>query len=799
MRIFVFILLSILPLRLPAAIYGDFLAADKSAARYRTQKAHPVIHRVPAHIQRGVFRNPYRYLPHLVRFLVRGSINKYETVKRLHDWITYNIAYDTDFFLGLSGNGSRRPYPLLKQRKTTCGGFARLFRLMGRSAGLDVVYIVAYSKGYGRVRTGKIANHAWNGVKINGKWYIVDCSADSRSSFKHGQFSKKRPYRWRNLFLDPQAKILSNLPYKKRFQFLKSPWSFRRWRRELRVTHYYRGFRIRFHTPIRKLVREVKEPREGGRLYSLYDRITMKKRILRISFSSPVKRAVFSVLLKGEDKKYYRSHALCYEEHGRQHCLISPPRPGLYTLYLRGGMPGKGGRFYTFYRVQVKAVQSGYALPLRKKRFFKNGFTRYYPVRIVKSGLDGNRAFVRVRWKPGYSVYVNVHNNRRKRGWKKRQISYVSSIERLYCFTTKGRGPFFLRVYAKKLGADKYHRQIAVARIDPVSGEPYLPGVPVYTRRWHRWKLSLLESNLASRDPRRGVYRLVVGNPAGRRMFCTIKDSSGKRYREHALMAVQRGRFLFRFTAPGRGSYIARIYCKRDGKGYNTVLSFHIFGTGKGPKLPLPGEVIRSHGFDRSGCRLLGSDPGGKRGYAKISVRPPAGYRMSCGLYAGKKRQPKYSLCQRRGGVYHFYFTRPGRGRYTGKVWLIGKNRKYRRVLTIVLPGSGATGKLPRPGQLRLYRRFHRLGFSLLTPDEHIRKGRVYRMRIRSGKGYPVTGLLLRQSGRRVRGACQVSRRGNVYTLIWTLPDESGRYWVKLYRKKGRRRSTIGMLETEVK
>ncbi len=117
-------------------------------------------------------------IPRLGSALSAGARNDKEKARAAFRWITRNIAYDTHAFF--SGNfGDMSAENVLKTRKAVCDGYAQLFQALSESMGLEAERIVGNSKGYGYLAgaeaTGS-ANHAWNTVKVNGEWQLVDCT-----------------------------------------------------------------------------------------------------------------------------------------------------------------------------------------------------------------------------------------------------------------------------------------------------------------------------------------------------------------------------------------------------------------------------------------------------------------------------------------------------------------------------------------------------------------------------------------------------------------------------------------------
>lgn len=99
-----------------------------------------------------------------------SKCTEYQKVKIIYDYITGNIAYDyvnkgnEEYMLKESA------YAALINKSCVCQGYANLFYRMALSAGVDCRIIEGMSYGEG---------HAWNIVRIDGKYYNVDCTWDA--------------------------------------------------------------------------------------------------------------------------------------------------------------------------------------------------------------------------------------------------------------------------------------------------------------------------------------------------------------------------------------------------------------------------------------------------------------------------------------------------------------------------------------------------------------------------------------------------------------------------------------------
>ena len=100
--------------------------------------------------------------------------NRVEQVKLIHDYIAQNVTYDNSLTRYTAYDGLVSSY-----RSTVCQGYALIFYKMCTEVGIPCRMIT----GYGWSGSSSIP-HAWNIVKINGKWYHVDTTWDDTDRVK---------------------------------------------------------------------------------------------------------------------------------------------------------------------------------------------------------------------------------------------------------------------------------------------------------------------------------------------------------------------------------------------------------------------------------------------------------------------------------------------------------------------------------------------------------------------------------------------------------------------------------------
>lgn len=145
------------------------------------------------------------------------SLSEAETAYLVYKWLSENIVYDC---YGLNHGGiDFTEQGTYNKGKGVCAGYSLIFEKMCDSLGLESEYVVGYSKGAG-FTPGVIprqSDHAWNSVKIDSSYYLVDstwgsgsCDGDTyTASFNEFYFCT-----------NPEAFIRTHLPEEKQWQLI---------------------------------------------------------------------------------------------------------------------------------------------------------------------------------------------------------------------------------------------------------------------------------------------------------------------------------------------------------------------------------------------------------------------------------------------------------------------------------------------------------------------------------------------------------------------------------------------------
>ena len=126
--------------------------------------------------------------------IVTAQMSEYEMVKAIHDYIVNNTQYDYDRLLnGTVPEVSHSPLGVLQYGVAVCQGYAYAFELLCDLSGIECDFVGGVAGGGG---------HAWNQVKVDGKWYNIDVTWDDPIYYFNGVLT---PYLSYDYFLVSDA------------------------------------------------------------------------------------------------------------------------------------------------------------------------------------------------------------------------------------------------------------------------------------------------------------------------------------------------------------------------------------------------------------------------------------------------------------------------------------------------------------------------------------------------------------------------------------------------------------------
>lgn len=116
----------------------------------------------------------------LIHNLITDKMDQAEKEKAIYDYIISNISYDTTY-------ENYTAYDALTKGKTVCNGYVQLAYKLWQAAGIETKIVRGTL-----TLNGDTRNHAWNMVKIDGKWYHVDVTLDA--SLSNSDIKSKTKY-----------------------------------------------------------------------------------------------------------------------------------------------------------------------------------------------------------------------------------------------------------------------------------------------------------------------------------------------------------------------------------------------------------------------------------------------------------------------------------------------------------------------------------------------------------------------------------------------------------------------------
>ena len=155
----------------------------------------------------------------LAEYLAAVTMDDVEKTRAIYRWITDNITYDVLAFL-TGRYGDQSAEGVLATRKGVCAGYANLFQALGEAMSLDVEVVGGWAKGYSfdLADLNEETNHAWNAVRIENGWYLVESTWGSGYIDENQRFTKR--FTGYYFLTPPEQLIYTHFPEEARWQLL---------------------------------------------------------------------------------------------------------------------------------------------------------------------------------------------------------------------------------------------------------------------------------------------------------------------------------------------------------------------------------------------------------------------------------------------------------------------------------------------------------------------------------------------------------------------------------------------------
>ena len=182
--------------------------------------------------QQAIDNQSYRSVIHSWRFQslqqLVDAIKDFTKNKSLIDchwiifyWITHNIQYDTVSYFS-KNYANQLAENVFVTKKGVCAGYANLYKYICDYLNIPCDIVSGYSKGYGfedRVDVPTGTDHAWNVVKVDQHWYLMESTWGAGSL--NDQKAFKQQLNSYYFFPRPSEMIYHHLPENARWQLLR--------------------------------------------------------------------------------------------------------------------------------------------------------------------------------------------------------------------------------------------------------------------------------------------------------------------------------------------------------------------------------------------------------------------------------------------------------------------------------------------------------------------------------------------------------------------------------------------------
>lgn len=185
-------------------------------------------------------KQKYKTTLELTRKLTRTLTADHDKFRVFFRWITENVKYKW-------GAYGTNPNKVVTSKKAVCEGYASLLYEMCMLVGIECRIINGYAKSFPEnlYTNMKETNHAWNAVKLYGKWYLIDATwASGGYDPKKRKFTKE--YDETYFLTDPAFFALRHFPIDEQWNLTDSTFSKQEFKKSpiFYTNYHYMGIRL---------------------------------------------------------------------------------------------------------------------------------------------------------------------------------------------------------------------------------------------------------------------------------------------------------------------------------------------------------------------------------------------------------------------------------------------------------------------------------------------------------------------------------------------------------------------------
>ncbi len=162
----------------------------------------------------------------LTEFAQRHLDDKEQLARFFYYWTSTNITYDhkslnekTEGIISLDEYINRQDeHQVYENRKGVCAGYSNLFKWFMDEVDIEVVKISGHIRDernhYVELTKDDNFRHAWNAIKLNNKWILIDSTWGTSEEKETSEFY---------FDIKPELSIITHYPEDRKWQLLKEP------------------------------------------------------------------------------------------------------------------------------------------------------------------------------------------------------------------------------------------------------------------------------------------------------------------------------------------------------------------------------------------------------------------------------------------------------------------------------------------------------------------------------------------------------------------------------------------------
>lgn len=309
----------------------------------------------------------------LASILEQNANTEAEKARIIYAWVTQHITYDVPAFLDAVNNDNYpdvSPQKVLRDRTTICSGYSNLYYALAEAMNLESAIVVGYAKGATPEEDRfQDVNHAWNAVKIDGAWYLLDATWGAGSVREKRFVPEYKPY----YFATTPAEFINNhYPKDSGWQLLKQTYTREKFNNlpNISARFYNLGLKLFSHNNYR---------------ISAANRIDLKLKI---------PQDVVALAALKQNNQEFENSVLVNRQDNNLLINVAPPNAGTYDLTIYAKKQSDPGKYGEVISYQIKAIQPVASLPK-----IYGHFDQYQASLIEPLTAD---------LKPNWSTYFNL-------------------------------------------------------------------------------------------------------------------------------------------------------------------------------------------------------------------------------------------------------------------------------------------------------------------------------------------------------------------------------------------------------